>query len=149
MRLIGVDEGGASTDLIYPDTETNETAIHKVPTTPDDPSVGAIAGIEALCGRLRVDPHVIDHVLYATTIATIAVLGYEGAKAGDELVLIGPSGGGYGNPPERDSMCVVKDVRDGYLSLERPYSDYGVVVTPTLELDAAATEALRQELRAN
>ena len=82
MHLIGVDVGGTFTDLIYTDTETNETAIHKVPTTPDDPSVGAIDGIEALCARLDVDPRKIDHVLHGTTIATNAVLEYRGAKTG-------------------------------------------------------------------
>ncbi|MCZ6845570.1 MAG: hydantoinase/oxoprolinase family protein, partial [Alphaproteobacteria bacterium] len=82
MHLIGVDVGGTFTDLIYTDTETNATAIHKVPTTPDDPSVGAIVGIEALCKRLPIDPRVIDHVLHGTTIATNAVLEYEGAKTG-------------------------------------------------------------------
>ncbi|MCZ6844910.1 MAG: hypothetical protein O7F69_03335 [Alphaproteobacteria bacterium] len=70
-------------------------------------------------------------------------------KAGDKLVLIGPSGGGYGNPFERDSLQVVEDVRDGYLSVDSARSDYGVVVTPALELDAAATEALRQDLHPN
>ena len=82
MHLIGVDVGGTFTDLIYTDTETNATAIHKVPTTPDDPSVGAIVGIEALCKRLPIDPRMIDHVLHGTTIATNAVLEYEGAKTG-------------------------------------------------------------------
>ncbi len=82
MHLIGVDVGGTFTDLIYTDTETNATAIHKVPTTPDDPSVGAIVGIEALCKRLPIDPRRIDHVLHGTTIATNAVLEYEGAKTG-------------------------------------------------------------------
>jgi N-methylhydantoinase A/oxoprolinase/acetone carboxylase beta subunit len=82
MHLIGVDVGGTFTDLIYTDTDKNETATHKVPTTPDDPSVGAIGGIEALCSRLQVDPRVIDHVLHGTTIATNAVLEYNGAKTG-------------------------------------------------------------------
>lgn len=82
MHLIGVDVGGTFTDLIYTDTGSNETAIHKVPTTPDDPSVGAIAGIEALCKRLEIDPSVIDHVLHGTTIATNAVLEYKGARTG-------------------------------------------------------------------
>ena len=71
------------------------------------------------------------------------------AAAGDKLVMVGPSGGGYGNPFERDSMQVVEDVRDGYLTIEGARSDYGVVITSDLELDAAATEALRQELRSN
>ena len=82
MHLIGVDVGGTFTDLVYTDTETNATTVHKVPTTPDDPSVGAIVGIEALCRRAQVDPRAIDHVLHGTTIATNAVLEYDGAKTG-------------------------------------------------------------------
>ena len=89
MHLIGVDVGGTFTDLIYTDTETNETAIHKVPTTPDDPSVGAIVGIDALCRRLQIDPRVIDHVLHGTTIATNAVLTLdEGATAALATLLV-------------------------------------------------------------
>ena len=34
MKLIGVDVGGTFTDLIITDSETRESAIHKVPTTP-------------------------------------------------------------------------------------------------------------------
>ena len=47
-RILALDVGGTFTDLIITDTETRETAIHKVPTTPDDPSEGATAGITAL-----------------------------------------------------------------------------------------------------
>ena len=82
MHLIGVDVGGTFTDLIYTDTDTKETAIHKVPTTPDDPSVGAIAGIAELCRRLQIEPGIVDHVLHGTTISTNAVLEYDGAKTG-------------------------------------------------------------------
>ena len=41
MRLIGVDVGGTFTDLVLSDTERDLTVIHKVPTTPADPSGGA------------------------------------------------------------------------------------------------------------
>ena len=66
------------------------------------------------------------------------------AKAGDKIVLVGPCGGGYGDPLTRDSGQVVEDVRDGYVTIERARTDYGVVVTSSLELDAAATAQLRQ-----
>ncbi|MEE8535935.1 MAG: hydantoinase/oxoprolinase family protein, partial [Kiloniellales bacterium] len=56
--------------------------IHKVPTTPDDPSVGAIAGLKELCRRNDIDPRGIDHVFHGTTIATNSVLEYDGAKTG-------------------------------------------------------------------
>jgi N-methylhydantoinase A len=38
MKVIGVDVGGTFTDLIYSDLDTGAMAIHKVPTTPQDPS---------------------------------------------------------------------------------------------------------------
>ena len=45
MRLIGVDVGGTFTDLVFADTEAGRTEVHKVSTTPDDPSRGVVAGV--------------------------------------------------------------------------------------------------------
>ena len=45
MKLIGVDVGGTFTDVVLFDSETSETAVHKVPTTPDDPSRGVMQGV--------------------------------------------------------------------------------------------------------
>src|SRR3984893_15380205 len=82
MRLIGVDVGGTFTDIVLADTETGRTMIHKVPTTPDDPSRGVVAGIAELCARSEVPRAAIDHVLHGTTIGTNAVLDYDGAVTG-------------------------------------------------------------------
>ena len=82
MQLIGVDVGGTFTDLVFTDTDRGTTLIHKVPTTPEDPSVGAIAGLRELCARNHLDPTAIDHVFHGTTIATNAVLEHDGAKVG-------------------------------------------------------------------
>ena len=82
MKLIGVDVGGTFTDVMYGDTENQDIAIHKVPTTPDDPSRGVIQGLREICERFDVDRGAIDHVLHGTTIATNAVLEYKGAKTG-------------------------------------------------------------------
>ncbi len=82
MKLVGVDVGGTFTDLIITDTATQMIAIHKVPTTPDDPSVGVTDGIVALCKRNGIDPGTVDHVFHGTTIATNAVLEYKGSVAG-------------------------------------------------------------------
>jgi N-methylhydantoinase B len=63
-------------------------------------------------------------------------------------------GGGYGDPLERDPGAVREDVADGYVSVARALSDYGVVVREldaelsAYEVDAAATEAARTRLRA-
>ena len=82
MQLIGVDVGGTFTDLVFTDTDRNITLIHKVPTTPDDPSIGAIDGLRELCARYHLDPAAIDHVFHGTTIATNAVLEHDGARTG-------------------------------------------------------------------
>ena len=80
MRLIGVDVGGTFTDLVFSDTETGQTAVHKVPTTPDDPSRGVMAGITELCAKSAIAARHHRHVFHGTTIATNAVLEYKGAR---------------------------------------------------------------------
>ena len=82
MKVIGVDVGGTFTDLIYSDLDTGEMAIHKVPTTPQDPSNGVMKGIEGLLASAQRKPNEIDLVFHATTTATNAVLEDKGAKAG-------------------------------------------------------------------
>jgi N-methylhydantoinase B len=62
-------------------------------------------------------------------------------------------GGGWGDPLDRDPQKVVEDVLDEYVSLEGARRDYGVVLSGSVEemdlqLDRAATERLRAELRA-
>ncbi len=82
MQLIGVDVGGTFTDIVFTDTDANRTIIHKVPTTPSDPSDGVMTGLAELCERNGIDRGAIDHVLHGTTIATNAVLEYNGARTG-------------------------------------------------------------------
>ena len=82
MRLIGVDVGGTFTDLVYADTEAGETAVHKVSTTPDDPSRGVVAGLMALCDKYGIPRETIDMVFHGTTIATNAILEHDGAVTG-------------------------------------------------------------------
>lgn len=82
MKTIGVDVGGTFTDLIYFDADTGDLGIHKVATTPDNPSLGVIEGIKALCRLNGVAPADINHVFHGTTTATNAVLEGKGARAG-------------------------------------------------------------------
>jgi N-methylhydantoinase A/oxoprolinase/acetone carboxylase beta subunit len=80
--MIGIDVGGTFTDLVFADTATGHLAIHKVSTTPADPSQGMLTGMTELCERLGVQLADIDTVLHATTIATNAVLEHDGCEAG-------------------------------------------------------------------
>jgi N-methylhydantoinase A/oxoprolinase/acetone carboxylase beta subunit len=71
MRLIGVDVGGTFTDLVYADTDAGSTAVHKISTTPDDPSRGVVQGLMALCDKYGIPRETIDVVFHGTTIATM------------------------------------------------------------------------------
>ncbi|MBV8190419.1 MAG: hydantoinase/oxoprolinase family protein, partial [Alphaproteobacteria bacterium] len=82
MRLIGVDVGGTFTDLVYADTDAGRTAVHKVSTTPDDPSRGVVQGLMALCDKYAIPRETIDVVFHGTTIATNSILEHDGAVTG-------------------------------------------------------------------
>ena len=74
---------------------------------------------------------------------------YEAMTPGEVLVNCSGGGGGWGDPLKRDPGKVLNDVRNGYISLTNAERDYGVVIDPgTLTLEAAATEALRNEKKA-
>jgi len=62
---------------------------------------------------------------------------------GERLVLELPGGGGYGDPCARDPERVRADVLDGLVSATDAAQQYGVVLTPTNEVDRAATQARR------
>ena len=82
MRMIGVDVGGTFTDLVYCDMESGALAIHKVSTTPDDPSRAILQGVAELCEQAGVAPGSVDYLLHGTTTATNAVLEHKGARTG-------------------------------------------------------------------
>ena len=82
MIMVGVDVGGTFTDLVLANTHTAQQVIHKVPTTPQDPSLGVLKGVVELCALAGVSPDEVRYVLHGTTTATNAVLEHKGAKAG-------------------------------------------------------------------
>ncbi len=67
-------------------------------------------------------------------------------EPGDTISFISAGGGGYGDPFERDPKAVEKDVRYGYVSIEKAKQDYGVVIdADTLKADLDATLKLRNK----
>jgi N-methylhydantoinase B len=69
-------------------------------------------------------------------------------KPGDGYRIRSGGGGGYGPPWERSVEKVREDVRQGYVSAGQAAALYGVAIdAATLEIDHAATEQLRRELR--
>src|SRR5436309_5312385 len=82
MKRLGVDVGGTFTDLIYVDDEAGQTLVHKLATSPDDPSQGTVQGIRELAGQAGISPSELDQVYHGTTIATNIVIEHSGAKVG-------------------------------------------------------------------
>jgi len=82
VRRLGVDVGGTFTDLIYVDDEAGQILVHKLPTTPDDPSQGTVQGIRELTGLAGTEPSQLEQVFHGTTIATNIVIEHDGATVG-------------------------------------------------------------------
>lgn len=68
--------------------------------------------------------------------------------AGDVLYMRVASGGGYGDPLEREPELVRSDAANRIVSPEAARAVYGVVLTPELQVDLAATQRLRNDLQA-
>jgi len=79
---LGVDVGGTFTDLLLINEETGQTHSAKVPSTPLDPSVGVLNGVDRLAEQSGIDLTTITRVMHGTTIATNAVLTGKGSKVG-------------------------------------------------------------------
>ena len=64
------------------------------------------------------------------------------AEEGDAITILTAGGGGCGDPFRREAKAVLRDVRVGFVSIERARIDYGVVIEHG-EIDQAATQSLR------
>jgi len=82
MKRLGVDVGGTFTDFIYVDDEAGEIIVHKLATTPADPSQGTVQGIREVTENAGVRPSALDQVFHGTTIATNIVIEHNGARVG-------------------------------------------------------------------
>jgi len=78
---LGVDVGGTFTDLVLINEDDGNIVTAKVPSTPDDSSVGVLNGIDRLC-TADINRSQISHVMHGTTVATNAVLTGNGARVG-------------------------------------------------------------------
>ncbi len=79
---LGVDVGGTFTDLLLVNEQSGEMHTAKVPSTPEDSSIGVSNGISRVCGDAGVNPGDISHVMHGTTVATNTILTGTGARVG-------------------------------------------------------------------
>ena len=80
MRRIGIDVGGTFTDIVLHDDTSGEVWSTKVPSTPTDPSVGALNGLKRILELSKTKPANVGFIGHGTTIATNMVIEGKGAK---------------------------------------------------------------------
>src|SRR3954449_8889344 len=76
--LLGVDVGGTFTDAVLFDGAKLHTA--KAPSTPDDPSRGVLAAVEAALNRTDADAGDLEVFAHGMTVGTNALLTVSGAR---------------------------------------------------------------------
>src|ERR1700719_233297 len=85
MYRIGVDVGGTFTDLVAVD-DCGKATLAKVTSTPVDPSIGVLDGLQLLSVTLGTELAVLldetERVVHGTTVATNALLEHKGARVG-------------------------------------------------------------------
>jgi N-methylhydantoinase A len=81
---VGIDVGGTFTDFLF--LGDDGEIVHKTSSTPADPSLGFVRGLEEVAGRLgRTLPELMDEVeliVHGTTVSTNAALTGNGARTG-------------------------------------------------------------------
>ena len=85
MIRVGVDVGGTFTDIVLERSGPRgrqSIFVHKVPSTPEDQSVGVVQGIVEVCKIADVAVADLDVVFHGTTIATNMVIERKGAEVG-------------------------------------------------------------------
>ncbi|MBO9601167.1 MAG: hydantoinase/oxoprolinase family protein [Novosphingobium sp.] len=80
---VGVDIGGTFTDIVVMDPDAGTTVTHKVPSTPVDPGLGMLAGLDEL-GITRE----IGFLVHGTTAGLNAIL----SRAGERVALLTTAG---------------------------------------------------------
>ena len=82
MIAVAFDIGGTFTDFVLHDSAAGHTQALKIPTTPTDPSIAVIDGLEKILSQSGIAAEYVSSMLHATTIATNAVLERKGAPTG-------------------------------------------------------------------
>jgi N-methylhydantoinase A len=78
---VAIDIGGTFTDVTLLDPTTGETWRTKTPSTPEDQSIGFVAGVEKIAALAGRDRAKISQFFHATTVATNLILEGKGAMA--------------------------------------------------------------------
>jgi 5-oxoprolinase (ATP-hydrolysing) len=79
---VGLDIGGTFTDFVLLDRSNDQLQLHKALTTPEDPAVGALEGLQELLAVAGIGLGQIESLLHGTTLVTNAVIERRGKPTG-------------------------------------------------------------------
>lgn len=71
---IGIDTGGTFTDIVSVDSETGAMRVTKVASTPSNPAVGLVRGVNDILNAAGAGPSDLLGLAHGTTVATNALL---------------------------------------------------------------------------
>src|SRR5215831_8781603 len=71
---IGIDTGGTFTDIVCVDTGSGAMRVTKVASTPANPAVGLVRGVNAILEAANAAPADVASLAHGTTVATNALL---------------------------------------------------------------------------
>ena len=71
---IGIDTGGTFTDIVAVDAATGAMRVTKVSSTPSNPAIGLVRGVNAILKQAAAGPPDIAGLAHGTTVATNALL---------------------------------------------------------------------------
>ena len=71
---IGIDTGGTFTDIVSVDAKSGAMLVTKVASTPDNPAIGLVRGVNAVLAQAQAGPAEVLGLAHGTTVATNALL---------------------------------------------------------------------------
>jgi N-methylhydantoinase A len=71
---IGIDTGGTFTDIVAVDSRSGDMHVTKVASTPANPAIGLIRGVNAILAAQGCSPADVAGLAHGTTVATNALL---------------------------------------------------------------------------
>ena len=71
---IGIDTGGTFTDIVSVDAKSGAMLVTKVASTPDNPAIGLVRGVNAVLAAAQAGPAEVLGLAHGTTVATNALL---------------------------------------------------------------------------
>ena len=139
---LGVEKGGVLTDA-------EKTVMSYCCDRARSITWGIKGGLPSIPHGVWLNPDTDDKKFLGSIFSSVPL------ESGDSFIRPSAGGGGYGDPLERTPEEVLEDVIDGYVSVSRAASDYGVVIEaidPELDdyrIDEAATGEMREWIREN